>query len=137
MKKGTKIDGWLDRKAAAEYIGLTDWWLAKHAHTDKGPRYIQHGRKVWYRRDDLDIWLAEHQNVVQTGAGGTNALDNLWELSTKRTQRKPADGELNNIYKSEHGEPLRDSAKAKKDRWKKFCDTLSAKQREMLREVTA
>lgn len=134
MKKGIKVDDWLDRKAAAEYIGLTDWWLAKHAHTDKGPRYIQHGRKVWYRRDDLDAFLAENKNVTQYGAGGTNALDNLWTLSTNRTQQKPPSKVLEAEYRAEHGEPEPPSRKV---RWKKFCETLTAAQRAMLKEVQA
>lgn len=129
MAKGTKVDGWLDRKAAAEYIGLTDWWLDKHAHTGKGPRSIIHGRKSWYRKTDLDAWREDQQKVAATGAGGVATLDNIWQAGQRRPPSSPPlRSELENTYAEEHGEPLASNAERKR-RWKKLTDTFTAKQR--------
>lgn len=50
-------DGRMDRKNAATYAGLAVKTLAMYASNGKGPAFIKRGR-VWYRKDDLDAWLA-------------------------------------------------------------------------------
>lgn len=136
MRKGIKIDGWLDRAAAAERIGLTIYWLEKHAHTGQGPRYIQHGRKVWYREDDLEAWLADQRNLT-TGAGGKDALESLWEMGQKRRQQTPDAATLDSEYKAEHGEPVKHSVMTRKRKWAELVKTFTAKQQRMLADFKA
>lgn len=133
MATGKKIDGWLDRAAAADHIGLTTYWLEKHASTGSGPKYIQHGRKVWYRRDDLDDWLADQRNVQASGAGGKDALESLWEMGQKRRVQTPELADLEKEYRAEHGEPKKKSITlVRKQKWAEFCKTLTAKQQRLL-----
>lgn len=50
-------DGRMDRKNAATYVGLSVKTLAMYAVSGKGPKFVKRGR-VWYRKEDLDSWLA-------------------------------------------------------------------------------
>ena len=51
-------DEWLTRKEAAAYAKTTPATLAQYAYTHRGPKmYKPTGRKVLYRRSDLDAWL--------------------------------------------------------------------------------
>lgn len=47
-------------KEAADYVGSTVGSLATYRYLDKGPTYIKAGRKILYRRADLDAWLEAH-----------------------------------------------------------------------------
>lgn len=51
-------DGRMDRANAARYLGRTAGTLASWATHGKGPKFIKRGR-VWYRKEELDRWLAE------------------------------------------------------------------------------
>lgn len=48
----------LDRKEAAEYIGVSTPTLASWATRGGGPPYIKLGTKVIYMQSDLDSWLS-------------------------------------------------------------------------------
>ncbi len=56
---------------AAAYLGMTENWLARLRMSGGGPRYIKQSRKVSYRRDDLDAWIA--QRVVVSTSQQTEA----------------------------------------------------------------
>jgi hypothetical protein len=43
---------------AAAYLGMTAGWLAKMRMTGDSPRYVNTTRRVYYRRLDLDAWIA-------------------------------------------------------------------------------
>lgn len=47
----------MDTKAAAGYVGLSVSTLAKLRLSGNGPAYCKLGRRVVYRREDLDAWL--------------------------------------------------------------------------------
>lgn len=51
-------NGCMDRKNAGVYIGRSAGTLARWATEGTGPKYIKRGR-VWYRKEDLDAWLAD------------------------------------------------------------------------------
>ena len=139
MARRTSVKEWLDRKAAAEHIGLTDWWLEKHAMTGTGPRYIRHGRKVWYRREDLDEWLENHENIAASGAGGAagrNVLDDLAEWKRKREARKPDAEKLALVYQREYGEALT-KKELKEELRKKLLRTFNSNQRELYLQIRA
>ena len=55
----------LREKDAGPYIGFSAAFLkadrARPRNQRKGPAYIQVGRSVRYRVDDLDRWLAAHR----------------------------------------------------------------------------
>lgn len=47
-----------DTKAAADYLGLAEPTLPTWRCQGKGPAFYRVGRKVFYRTEDLDRWLA-------------------------------------------------------------------------------
>lgn len=50
--------------AASAYIGLSVSSLNKMRHEGRGPRYLKIGGRIFYRRSDLDLYLAH--GVVET-----------------------------------------------------------------------
>lgn len=58
-------DGRMDRKNAARYLGVAVKTLAIWASKGIGPVFIKGGR-TWYRKEDLDEWLAKR--AVQSTA---------------------------------------------------------------------
>ena len=46
---------------AADRTGLSISTLAKLRLSGKGPAYIKLGRRVGYRREDLDAWIECHR----------------------------------------------------------------------------
>ena len=44
---------------AARYLGLSESFLAKSRCYGSGPRYCKLGRRVTYRKSDLDVWREE------------------------------------------------------------------------------
>ena len=49
------------RPQAAEYLGLSENTLAQFASQGGGPVYFRVGRRVMYRQQDLDAWLASRR----------------------------------------------------------------------------
>jgi hypothetical protein len=43
---------------AARYLNLSPRTLEKSRGTGLGPCYVKQGRRVSYRREDLDAWIA-------------------------------------------------------------------------------
>jgi hypothetical protein len=58
-------DGRMNRKNAAQYLGLAVKTLAMHASRGTGPRFIKRGR-VFYFREDLDAWLNAQGRLIST-----------------------------------------------------------------------
>ncbi|MGW0035734.1 helix-turn-helix transcriptional regulator [Gordonia sp. NPDC003376] len=56
----------LDGAAAARVLNTTPGTLATYRYLNKGPKYYKIGRRVVYRRSDLDAWLEAH--AVNPGA---------------------------------------------------------------------
>ena len=50
-------DGRMNRAAAAEYLGASVSWLVHADAIGMGPAVVHIGRKVWYRREDLDEFV--------------------------------------------------------------------------------
>ncbi len=50
-------DGRMDPPNAGIYLGRSEKTLAQWRSRGTGPKFIKRGR-VWYRRSDLDSWLA-------------------------------------------------------------------------------
>jgi hypothetical protein len=59
-------DGRLDRPNAAKYTGFSVKTLAMHASSGTGPTFQKIGGRVFYRRDDLDIWIGSFARVTST-----------------------------------------------------------------------
>lgn len=58
------IESLLDSRQAAKIIDKSVSWLNKERSSGRGPRFIQIGRSVRYRRADLDAYL--DRSVVET-----------------------------------------------------------------------
>lgn len=48
----------LSTDEAAQVIRLSPYWLHKARIEGRGPRYVRLGRKVFYRRADLEAYVA-------------------------------------------------------------------------------
>jgi hypothetical protein len=59
-------DGRMDRQNAAAYTGFSVKTLAMHASAGIGPKFQKIGGRVFYRREDLDAWLASFPSVSST-----------------------------------------------------------------------
>lgn len=55
----------LDTRQAATYLGISADYLFRLRSRGEGPRFARLGRRVLYRRFDLDRWV--EANVVGTG----------------------------------------------------------------------
>ena len=58
-------DGRMDTKNAALYLGLSEKTLAMMRCDGTGPKFIKRGR-IFYYRDDLDIWLNAGDRLTST-----------------------------------------------------------------------
>ena len=54
----TTPDTWLSRIEAATYLRISATSLAKMAVAGDGPPFYRPSRRVLYRRNDLDQWVA-------------------------------------------------------------------------------
>ncbi|MDA1307323.1 MAG: helix-turn-helix domain-containing protein [Acidobacteria bacterium] len=48
----------LPESDAARYLSLSKAWLRKRRLIGRGPAYVRLGRRIAYRRDDLDALIA-------------------------------------------------------------------------------
>ena len=101
MSAKKNLEEWLSREETAEYIGLSIYWLHKHANTGKGPEYIRIGRKSWYRRADLDSWL-KSLKAQETAPAAT--AKTLQYMSGYNQVKKPLKTALRDEYNAAHGE---------------------------------
>lgn len=62
----------LTTEQAAEYLGLAPKTLEKNRVVGGGPPFRKHGRRVLYRREDLDAW-SESQLRRSTSDPGPDA----------------------------------------------------------------
>lgn len=53
----------------AEYLGTTTQRLAVHRMNGTGPRFVKEGRRVLYRRSDVEAWLDANTRDRTTGEG--------------------------------------------------------------------
>lgn len=54
------------QERVSEVTGIPTGTLANYRYLGKGPRYIKIGKRVLYRRADVDAWLDAH--TVTPGA---------------------------------------------------------------------
>lgn len=53
----------LNRKEAAEYLGIKPDTLAQWTWLGKGPKYVKVGGLAKYRSEDLEAWVAERTRL--------------------------------------------------------------------------
>ena len=58
LRPSREIKDVLDEKQAAAYIGQKAGTLRQWRSISKGPAYHKKGRRVFYKKCDLDAWLA-------------------------------------------------------------------------------
>ena len=63
----------LNTAEAAEVLRLGVATLHRWRKSGKGPPYIEMGRKVYYRRADLDRWIEERQRHPRIAEGAIHA----------------------------------------------------------------
>jgi predicted DNA-binding transcriptional regulator AlpA len=86
----------LTAEAAAELLGLAMSTLAKLRLTGNGPVYCKLGRRVVYRREDLEAWLGSRvvRNTSDADARLPKSLngeqvEKMAAQKPTRTQRQP------------------------------------------------
>jgi len=58
------VSDWMTTKQVAPICGVSRLWLFRHRNDGVGPPYHRRGRKVLYRRDEIEAWL----NAQRVGA---------------------------------------------------------------------
>jgi len=56
----------MSSKRTAQYLDAAEQTLNNWRHQGRGPSYIKIGKKILYRRSDVDAWLDAHR--VKLGA---------------------------------------------------------------------
>jgi hypothetical protein len=51
---------YMNTRKAADYLGLWMALLEHWRHLGLGPKFMRVGRRILYRRDDLDAFMAQH-----------------------------------------------------------------------------
>ncbi|MBV5244331.1 helix-turn-helix domain-containing protein [Mycolicibacterium sp. PAM1] len=59
-------------KAAASFLGISEGTLRYWRHTGQGPTSFKLGRRLVYRREELERWLKEQE--AATSRGGQQAV---------------------------------------------------------------
>lgn len=54
----------LDVKEACRYLNISDSFIYKLTSTKKLPYSKPNGKKIWFRKSDLDVW--KNSRVIQT-----------------------------------------------------------------------
>jgi hypothetical protein len=62
----------MDTNEVSEEIGVPTPTLRYWRHADKGPASFALGKKVVYRREEVERWVAEQEQL--TGRGGGDAV---------------------------------------------------------------
>ena len=72
------MDTFFIQMEAAEYLRLSGRTLERHRVAGTGPRFVKAGRRVLYRRDELDRWAAArtfHSTSEADAAAATESRD--------------------------------------------------------------
>ncbi len=59
-------DGRMDRKNSANYLGCAPKTMADWASKGIGPEYVFVGGRVFYFREDLDVWIRSKGKSVSS-----------------------------------------------------------------------
>lgn len=59
MPPDITMKGLLDTDEAAHYLRHRTQTLAAWRMRGKGPRYSKIGKRVWYSKEDIDLWITE------------------------------------------------------------------------------
>jgi hypothetical protein len=58
----------MSRSEAAKFLGYSMQTLANLAILQKGPRFYSSGKKLWYFRSDLLVWVRSQQQLGRSAA---------------------------------------------------------------------
>jgi excisionase family DNA binding protein len=78
---------YMSARETADYLRLSSSTLAKFRVTGGGPAYVKAGRKVLYRRGDLDDWMTTH--VRASTSDGASRRTGLKEAPRHQGVRWP------------------------------------------------
>ena len=63
------VEGLLTSEQLADYLNTSTQRLAVHRVKGTGPRFVKEGRRVLYRRTDVEAWLDANTRERTTGEG--------------------------------------------------------------------
>ncbi len=66
------LDGRMNPKNAAVYLGQAEKTLAMWRSKGTGPQFIKPNGRVFYYQEDLDAWLTQGGKVVSTAQARLN-----------------------------------------------------------------
>jgi excisionase family DNA binding protein len=67
--KGYQPDVYLTQREAAEVLRLSERTLERHRLAGSGPAFVKAGRRVLYRRADIEAWAAANTFRSTSEAG--------------------------------------------------------------------
>jgi excisionase family DNA binding protein len=65
----------VNQKQAAQFLGLSPRTLESWRLTGNGPAYIKVGRRVRYRRSDLEAWLDARRRTSTSDPGSSTGAE--------------------------------------------------------------
>lgn len=119
----------LDRKQAAEYLGVSFHWLTKNAKAPTAPHCFRLGRKSYYSKEDLDGWLAGRYQPESESSDSDEG----------RSFPEPTQAQLEHAFLQSRKEKRRheehDSRPATAQIWGQFLATLSSESKQLLKQL--
>lgn len=70
MESAMQRQNYCDTKQAADYLQLSHSWLAKLRVYGDGPTFVKLGRRILYRKSDLDDWASNNRRNSTSNAKG-------------------------------------------------------------------
>lgn len=68
--------GWIRRSELMEQLGMSDSTERRHRlSTDDWPPSVTVGKKIFYRKSQVDAWAARREAASSVQTGSTRALD--------------------------------------------------------------
>jgi hypothetical protein len=74
-------DGRMDTNNAALYIGLSEKTLAMMRCKGAGPEFVKCGGRIFYFREDLDIWITASGKLNSTQQTVANNFPPKYEVN--------------------------------------------------------
>ena len=69
-QRGNNSDDILTVQEAADHLRVSKSYLDKKRVYGGGPPFLQYGRKITYRKSDLDAWLSRRRFTSTSEYGG-------------------------------------------------------------------
>ena len=106
MNAEVNFTTFLSNREAATFTGFSSSTLNNSRYTGllggvKAPPYLKLGKSIRYRKEDLEVWLAQFQTQTNTSENVAQGLANMKKATSKRSS--PKKRQQNNKQKNQLG----------------------------------